>query len=378
MHEIQKEQQQWDRAILVGVGYGNDTPQVLAEHIEELALLADTARAIVAGTVTQMRQSPDSAHYVGKGKAEEIKLLVQELKIDVVIFDSDLSPRQLRNLEKICETKVIDRSMLILDIFAQHARTHEAKVQVGLAQLAYLSPRLSHMWSHLGQQAGGHGTRRGPGEKQIEIDRRLIKTRMAELRKELKDIEQQRSQQKQNRGAIFKACIVGYTNVGKSTILNAASKASVLVQNKLFATLDATTRRVYIQDHGEILLSDTVGFIRKLPHHLVASFRSTLEVITDADLIVIVIDASSPCYQDHSTVVNTVLNELKTTHIPRLLVFNKIDLVQEPKFLERLQNEFPNACFTAASKKEGIDGFKAALGMFARAWKGERTGEPHE
>ena len=239
-------------------------------------------------------------------------------------------------------------------------------MQVELAQIAYLAPRLTHMWSHLVQQAGGIGTRRGPGEKQLELDRRILKRRIADLRKELKDIEGQRVQQKQRRSDTFRACIVGYTNVGKSTILNASSKANVLVQNK------------YLPGFGEILLSDTVGFIRKLPHHLVASFRSTLEVIIDADLIVLVIDSSSGSHNDQTTVVNSVLNELKTEHIPRLLVFNKIDMIREQGYLERLKNEFPYACFTAAVKKEGIDQFKQALGSFAMEWKREKTGESHE
>jgi GTP-binding protein HflX len=311
---------------------------------------------------------------MGSGRVIQMAGEVKAKSADLVIFNDDLTPSQIRNLEKVLLVRTVDRSMLILDIFSRHARTRESKLQVELAQMGYLSPRLTRLWSHLGQQAGMSGSRgriatRGPGEKQLELDRRLVKKRIADLKEELSRVDEERRTQKKMREGVFKTCLAGYTNVGKSSLLNAMSGATVLVEDKLFATLDATTRRVFIPDHGEILLSDTVGFIRKLPHHLVASFKSTLEVITDANLILPVMDASSDQLDEHMETVNRVLNELETIHIPKLLVFNKIDLI-DGAVLERLKATHPEAVFVSAVKREGLEALKKAILSFI---KGLRT-----
>jgi GTP-binding protein HflX len=360
MFEVRKEQNERERAFLIGVGTKGETEKVINEQMDELSLLADTAGAWIIGRAFQIRHAPDPKFYIGSGRARTINETIRGNGVDVVIFNDDLSPSQQRNLENLFKTKTIDRSMLILDIFARHARTYESKIQVELAQISYLASRLTGMWTHFSQQTGGIGTR-GPGEKQLEVDRRIVKKRISDLKKKLENIETQRHQQKKRRSAIFKTCLVGYTNVGKSTILNSMSSARVPTENKLFATLDATTKRIYIPGHGEILLSDTVGFIRKLPHHLVASFRSTLEVITDADLIVCVMDVSSESLGEQMEVVNQVLNDLRTENIKRLLLFNKTDQADNPVFIKRLQNEYPEAVFMSALKKSGLENFKKAV-----------------
>ena len=360
--EIKRPEEVRERAFLAGVSLPSEPEHEIREQIKELSMLAETAGAQVMGKIIQSRPAPDSAYYIGSGCAAEMAAEIKRTGADLAIFNDDLSPRQIRNLEKLLEVRTIDRSMLILDIFGRHARTHESKVQVELAQMSYLSPRLTRLWTHLGQQVGhgGVGGRigtRGPGEKQLETDRRLVKKRIQDLKERLEKIAEERRTQKKRRENIFRASIVGYTNVGKSSILNVLSKGGVLVANKLFATLDATTRRVYIAPHGEILMSDTVGFIRKLPHHLVASFKSTLEVITDSDLIITVMDASSLDAGEHQEVVNTVLNDLDTMHVERLMVFNKIDLT-EPGLLERLKTLHPEAVFISAAEKTGFDELK--------------------
>lgn len=360
LHNIQSEALRRERACLVGLGLGNDTPLSINEQLDELALLAETADAVVVARMVQMRPAPDPKYYIGSGKAEEVKELARKNNADLIVFNDDLSPSQIRNLEKLFEKKTIDRSTLILDIFAKHARTHEAKLQVELAQINYMAPRLTGMWEHFGQQTGGIGTR-GPGEKQLEVDKRIVKKRISELRDKLEEVEKQQNVGRKQRENIFKAALVGYTNVGKSTLLNALSKSNVYTANKLFATLDATTRRVFIAGHGEILLSDTVGFIRKLPHHLVASFRSTLSVVTEADLMLIVMDASSPHFSEQQEVVNTVLNELQTENKKRLMVFNKADKIRNTPLLERLKSVYPDAIFTSAIEKEGMDDLKKAI-----------------
>ena len=367
LHDLKKEASRKERAYLVGMGFKGVSEREVGEQLEELALLADTAGAEVVGKVIQMRDAPDSKFYIGSGKADEIKVEIDNLEADTVIFNDDLSPSQIRNLEKVFEKKTIDRSSLILDIFAQHAKTWEAKVAVELAQLNYLSPRLTGMWSHFGQQsmgvsAGGNriGTR-GPGETQLEIDKRIVKKRAAELKEKLDDIERQRAQMKKQRGKLFRVSLVGYTNVGKSTLLNSLTKGGVYAADRLFATLDATTRKLFLAGFGEILLSDTVGFIRKLPHHLVASFRTTLEVVTDSDLICTLMDASSPYMNEQMAVVNEVLNDLKTEKILRLMVFNKMDCIEGTPLAMRLRKEYPDAVFISAAAKTGLDEFKAAL-----------------
>jgi GTPase len=367
MHEIRKEELRAERAFLVGMGLGMETPLAVGEQLDELALLADTAGAVIVGRTVQMRASPDPKYFIGSGKAAEIKKEIDALKANMVVFNDELTPSQIRNLETLFGVKTIDRSMLILDIFAQHARTKEAKLQVELAQMHYVAPRLTRMWQHLGQQTGGVGTRRGPGEKQLEVDKRIVKDRIGDLNKKLLEVERQHTEGRKQRHDIFKAALVGYTNVGKSTLLNSLSKSKVYTANKLFATLDATTRRVYLPGYGEVLLSDTVGFIRKLPHHLVASFRTTLSVVTEADLILLVMDAASAHLDEQMEVVNTVLNELKTEKTKRLLVFNKTDKIEDSPLLERLKEVYPEAIFTSALQKQGMDKLKnAILGVIGR------------
>ncbi|MFH0919445.1 MAG: GTPase HflX [Fibrobacterota bacterium] len=359
MYDIRKEQLKKERAYLLGVGLANQTAAQVEEHLDELALLAETAGAVVVGRAYQMRPSPDSKFFIGSGRADEAKKEIVALSADLIVFDDDLSPSQIKNLEKLFEKRTLDRSMLILDIFSKHARTHESKIQVELAQMRYMAPRLTGLWTHLGQQTGGIGTR-GPGETQLEVDKRVMKKRIAELEKKLDAVQRQRDQQNKRRERVFKAAIVGYTNVGKSTLLNALSKSKVLTADKLFATLDATTRRVYLPGFGEALLSDTVGFIRKLPHHLVASFRSTLGVITEADCIVLLMDAATAQQADQMEIVNRVLNELETERLPRLLVFNKIDCA-DAGGLEGLRTANPDALFVSALSGQGLEEFKAAL-----------------
>ncbi len=344
-----------DKALLVGVIHGNQMASTVEENLEELAQLTTTWGAVVAGEVVQKRQQIDSALYVGKGKVEEITNMVAMLKIDVVIFDDELSPAQTKNLQKLIEkARVIDRSALILDIFVRHASSKESKTQVELAQLQYLLPRLTRAWTHLERQRGATSTRGGMGETQIEIDRRLVRNRIATLKLDLEKIEKQRDTRRKSRDDMFKVALVGYTNAGKSSLMNIFSDADVLVENKLFATLDTTVRNVMIQDH-EVLLSDTVGFIHKLPHHLVASFKSTLQEVKHADLILKVIDVSSPQWEKHLETVNEVLIELGVSSNETITVFNKIDLVKKPEQLSGALREFEEAIPVSALRQIGIN-----------------------
>ena len=308
-----------ERAVLVG--HAGRERDHIERSLDELALLADTAGARVADRIVQRRGTIHPATFIGKGKVEEVKLRAQELEADVAIFDDDLSPAQVRNLEKALGVKVIDRSELILDIFARRAQTREARLQVELAQLEYSLPRLTGMWKHLERQTGGIGVR-GPGETQLETDRRLVGERIAKLKRDLSAVERERETQRRKRRREFRAALVGYTNAGKSTLFNALTKSSVFVENRLFATLDATTRQMVSPERTLALLTDTVGFIRKLPHHLVASFRSTLSEATEADLLVQVVDASDPDYRRQMQAVDKVLDEILTEPRPSLLVFN--------------------------------------------------------
>jgi GTP-binding protein HflX len=351
-----------ERCILVGVTTRTATKVFVDESLNELELLADTAGAAVVSRVVQDRDNPEPSTYIGKGKVQEVSATVHDGKIPMVIFDDDLSPVQVRNLEKSFECKVLDRSALILDIFAARARTSEAKTQVELAQLQYLLPRLTRQWTHLSKQFGGIGTK-GPGETQIETDRRLIKTRISHLKEKLERIGQQRITQRKGRTKHTRAALVGYTNAGKSTLLNLLSGSEVFVENRLFATLDPTTRLVQLSPSSQILVTDTVGFIRKLPHHLFASFKSTLEEITEADIILHVVDASSPYFEDHIKVVEATLEEIGAHEQSALMVFNKIDLLQDRTLIHRLGDKFPNHVFISAARGINISGLKDGIAL---------------
>ena len=312
-----------ETAVLVGVQVKGQPDNLVDDYLNELDFLAETAGALVVKRFVQKLTTPNSRTFIGTGKVNEIKQFVEEREIDLVIFDDELSASQLRNLEREFNRRILDRTNLILDIFAQRAKTAYAKTQVELAQYQYLLPRLTRMWTHLERQRGGIGLR-GPGETEIETDRRIIRDRISKLKKELEGIDKQMSTQRKSRGALVRVALVGYTNVGKSTIMNMLSKSEVFAENKLFATLDTTVRKVVI-DNLPFLLSDTVGFIRKLPHQLVESFKSTLDEVREADLLVHVVDISHPNFEEQLDVVTRTLHELKADDKPTLLVFNKID-----------------------------------------------------
>src|SRR5690554_277595 len=313
-----------ETAVLVGIITQEETEEQVADYLDELAFLAETLGVTTRKSFTQKLTKPDSHTFIGKGKAEEIRDYVQEHDIDVVIFDDDLSPSQMRNLERLFERKIYDRSLLILDIFLQRAQTAQAKTQVELARSQYLLPRLTGMWTHLERQRGGTGTRGGAGEKEIETDRRMIRDKISKLKKRLIQIDKQMHTQRSNRGAMVRVALVGYTNTGKSTIMNLLSKSEVFAEDKLFATLDTTVRKVVI-DNLPFLLSDTVGFIRKLPHQLVESFKSTLDEVREADILVHIVDISHPNFEDHYNTVNTTLAEIESKDKPTIVVFNKVD-----------------------------------------------------
>lgn len=312
-----------ESCVLVGIITPEIKEETAHEYLDELEFLAETAGAITQKKFVQKLQMANPRTFVGTGKIQEIKEYIKEHEIELVIFDDELSPSQLRNIERELECKILDRNILILDIFASRARTSHAKTQVELAQLQYMLPRLTRMWTHLERQKGGIGLR-GPGESQIETDRRIIQTRIALMKEKLKEIDKQMAVQRSNRGQLVRVALVGYTNVGKSTLMNLLSKSDVFAENKLFATLDTTVRKVVI-NNLPFLLTDTVGFIRKLPHQLVESFKSTLDEVREADLLVHVLDISHPNFEDHYTVVNETLNEIDKTEKPVILVFNKID-----------------------------------------------------
>ena len=336
------------------------TAQTMTDSLDELELLADTAGAFVTDRVTQSLSHVNAATYIGKGKVAELKNLVAARDSDLVIFDDDLSPIQLRNLEKALGCKLVDRSGLILDIFARRAKTATAKTQVELAQLDYLKTRLTRQWTHLSRQKGGIGMR-GPGETQIETDRRLIGRRMAVLTEQLDKIDRQRQTQRKGRSDQTRVALVGYTNAGKSTLMNALSGAGVFAENRLFATLDATTRTVYLDSNKPVLLSDTVGFIRKLPHKLIESFKSTLDETRESDVLLHVVDASHPNFEEHIRVVNSTLRELGADDKPTLMVFNKVDVLEERGVIQALKTEHEQAVFVSALRGIGIERLKAAL-----------------
>ena len=321
----------------MGLIQKEQTEEQVNEYLAELAFLAETAGAITIKMFKQRLQHPDSRTFVGKGKLEEIKQYVAAKDIDMVIFDDELTGSQISNIEKEVKCRVIDRSDLILDIFASRARTAQAKVQVELAQYQYILPRLKGMWTHLERQGAGIGSR-GPGETEIETDRRIVKDKISLLRKRLEEIDKQSFTQRKERGEFIRVALVGYTNVGKSTIMNLMSKSDVFAENKLFATLDTTTRKV-VFENTPFLLSDTVGFIRKLPHHLVESFKSTLDEVREADVLLHVVDVSHAQYEDQIAVVNKTLQELKAFDKPVVTIFNKMDLYKQKYFDEWLEDE---------------------------------------
>jgi len=368
--------QESEKAILVGVIDKEQTEEQSREYLDELAFLAETAGAVTLKRFTQRLQHPDSKTFVGKGKLEEIKTYITLKGITLVIFDDELSGSQISNIEKILDTKVIDRSDLILDIFASRAKTAQSKLQVELAQYQYILPRLRGMWKHLERLGGGIGTR-GPGETEIETDRRIVKDKISLLRKRLQEIDKQAFTQRKDRGEFIRVALVGYTNVGKSTLMTLLSKSEVFAENKLFATLDTTTRKV-VFEATPFLLSDTVGFIRKLPHHLVESFKSTLDEVREADILLHVVDVSHPLYEEQLGVVNKTLQELKAFEKPILTIFNKIDQYEKNTFdawleedvkqelmndlRERWQRETNgNSVFVSATERRNVDGLRQTI-----------------
>ncbi|MDE5912438.1 MAG: GTPase HflX [Muribaculaceae bacterium] len=365
-----------EKAVLIGLITLQQPEQKTNEYLDELAFLADTAGAETVCRFTQKVDYPNPRTYVGKGKLEEIKNYVQENEIGMVIFDDDLSTKQVSNIERELQVKILDRTTLILDIFAKRAQTANAKTQVELAQYQYLLPRLTRMWTHLERQRGGIGMR-GPGETQIETDRRIILDRISRLKKELEDIDKQKSIQRKNRGKLTRVALVGYTNVGKSTLMNLLSKSDVFAENKLFATLDTTVRKITIENLP-LLLTDTVGFIRKLPTHLVDSFKSTLDEVRDADVLLHVVDISHPQWEEQMEVVNKTLADVcDSAHKPMIVVFNKIDAfsftpkdsddltprTRENVSLDELKESYmaklgSNCVFISAKKQINIDELK--------------------
>lgn len=362
--------------MLVGVVQKDQTEQQVKEYLEELSFLAETAGAQTRSKFMQKLAHPDSKTFVGKGKLEEIRDYVTGREINLVIFDDELTGSQIQNIEKVLGVKTIDRSDLILDIFARRAKTAQAKTQVELAQYQYLLPRLKGMWKHLERQGGGIGTR-GPGETEIETDRRIVKEKISLLRRRLGEFDKQAYTQRKDRGEFIRVALVGYTNVGKSTLMNILSKSEVFAENKLFATLDTTTRKV-VFDNTPFLLSDTVGFIRKLPHHLVESFKSTLDEVREADILLHVVDLSHPNYEDQYNVVNRTLQELKVTDKPVITIFNKLDQYEKNSFDEWLSDEVKNqllgelhnrwenetlgnCVFVSALERRNLEGLRATI-----------------
>lgn len=365
-----------ERAVLVGVVHKDQREQEVQEYLDELAFLAETAGAITVKKFIQKLPHADSRTYVGKGKLQEIATFIKDRDIDLLIFDDELTGAQISNIEKEVGIKTIDRSDLILDIFARRAKTAQAKAQVELAQYQYILPRLRGMWKHLERLGGGIGTR-GPGETEIETDRRIVRDKISLLRKRLQEIDKQAFTQRKERGEFIRVALVGYTNVGKSTLMNLLSKSDVLAENKLFATLDTTTRKI-VYETTPFLLSDTVGFIRKLPHHLVESFKSTLDEVREADILLHVVDISHPAYEDQLGVVNKTLQDMGAQEKPTITIFNKMDLYIKHTFDEWLGDETKeqilddlrqrwqgqtggNAIFISALERTNIDGLRKVI-----------------
>ena len=359
---IEKKEIVNEKTIIIGVIQSGQTDEIINEHLDELELLAETAGAEVVGRITQKVSKINSATFIGKGKANQIISQAKELDVKLIIFDDELSPGQIKNYHNLSDKiKVLDRSGLILDIFRKHARTKEATTQVDLAYLEYLLPRLTRQWTHLERQMGGIGTRAGMGETQIEVDRRLIRTRITRLKRDLKKIEKERDTQSTRRQSEFRVSLVGYTNAGKSTLFKAITGAEVYIKDQLFATLDTTIRKLDLDSSHEILLSDTVGFIRKLPHNLVASFKSTLKEVLEADLILVVLDISSPQIKDHVNTIADVLKEMGANEIPIIQVLNKVDLISDGKMIEKLQRSFPEAVTISAQNHLKLSDIKQRI-----------------
>ena len=350
-----------ENAFLVGVIYGNLNFDKVNEHLEELELLAETAGAKVVHRYTQKLNKINPSFFIGPGKAQQIIEHAKSLNVKLLIFDDELSPAQIKNFSNLSKSvKVIDRSTLILEIFSQHAKTKEAKTQVELAQLQYMLPRLTRAWTHLERQMGGIGARAGAGETQIEVDRRLVRTRISNLKKDLVRIDVERKTQRKKRKENYKVALAGYTNAGKSTLMKALSGSDIFIQNQLFATLDTTIRSVELDKTHNILLSDTVGFIRKLPHNLIASFRSTLMEVIESNLILIVLDSSSNFIEDHYKTITSVLDELGATNQTQI-VLNKIDLVKSESRFRFLKNQFPDGIYISALDKLRMESLKVSI-----------------
>ncbi len=357
-----------ERAFLIGAQFKSRTSWELRDSLDELGQLASTAGAEIVGVGTQKMEKPAARTFIGPGKAEEFASRCREVEVDTVIFDDELSPAQSRNLEVVFERKILDRTQLILDIFGQRARTREGKLQVELAQLQHLLPRLTRFWTHLSRQKGGIGMRGGEGETQLEADRRRVQERIDKLLRELDDVRRQRSTQREGRKRHQwpLASIVGYTNAGKSTLLNTLTGASARAEDKLFATLDPTTRRLRLPTNQNLLLSDTVGFIRKLPHRLVEAFKATLEEVVEADLLVHVVDVSHPRADEQIAAVHTVLAELHAVEKPTVMVFNKIDCLGVGVSVDRFREHYPHAVFVSARTGAAIPDLLSELGSQLR------------
>lgn len=369
MIEVQKRQKQ-ERAVLVGLEQEGTSKWDLRDSLDELRELVSSAGAEVVETVTQKLDKPTAPYYIGKGKAQLIKDSFQTQQVTSVIFDNELSPAQGRNLEHLFNRKVLDRTQLILDIFAQRARSREGRLQIELAQLQYLLPRLTRMWTHLSRQTGGIGTR-GPGETQLEVDRRRVQERIARLERELEGVRRVRTVQREGRRRHQwpVAAVVGYTNAGKSTLLNLLTGADVLAADKLFATLDPTTRSFTLPNRQRMLLTDTVGFLRNLPHTLIESFKATLEEVSEADLLIHVVDLSHPRIDENIEAVNAVLKELDAFGKQTLLVFNKVDAVQSTDHVEAYRNRFPRSVAISARTGAGVSTLVQTLGELLDSWR---------
>ncbi len=359
-----------ERALLIGLETPDDSKWDHAESLQELGELVKSAGGVVVDTAIQRRESPTAAYYIGPGKANELATYCKKENVGTIIFNNELSPAQSRNLEKVFERKILDRTQLILDIFAQRAKSKDGKLQIELAQLQYLLPRLTGMWTHLSRQSGGIGTR-GPGETQLEVDRRRVTDRIARLSRELDEVRQQRTTQRQGRLRQHWPIVslVGYTNAGKSTLLNRMTNSEVYAADQLFATLDPTTRQFVLPNKQKLLLTDTVGFLKQLPHHLIESFKATLEEVAEADLLLHVVDLSHPLYEEQMEAVKKVLEELNAWGKQMIVVFNKVDRVANPALIELALHKYPGSVAISAFTGEGMDGFFEEIEHQVKSWR---------